>query len=46
MIPESRMRDEMLFGMDLLEGGVLTVDMVKYRWSWRLKSVTTQNIII
>jgi hypothetical protein len=25
----------MLFGMDLLAGGVLTVDLVAGRWEWR-----------
>jgi hypothetical protein len=28
-------RDEMLIGMDALEGGVLTVDLVQGEWNWR-----------
>ncbi len=32
---EARSRDEMLIGMDALEGGVLTVDLVRGEWSWR-----------
>lgn len=32
----ANMVGEMLFGMDLLSGGVLTVDMVHYSWEWRL----------
>lgn len=30
------MADDMLFGMDLLDGGILTVDMVKHKWLWRM----------
>lgn len=29
-----KMADDMLYGMDLLKGGVLTVDMVRGRWRW------------
>lgn len=30
------MNDELIFGMDALVGGILTVDMVKGSWEWRL----------
>lgn len=30
------MPDEMLLGMDLLDGGILTVDLVLKVWEWRL----------
>ncbi len=30
------LRDEMLFGMNSIAGGVLTVDMVAGTWSWEL----------
>ena len=33
------MTDELLFGMDLMRGGILTVDMVKGEWSLRLVRV-------
>lgn len=35
----SEMRDEMLFGMDGLAGGVLTVDGVLGTWRWQLKKL-------
>ena len=31
---------DLLFGMDALAGGILTVDSVKGRWSWKLTKVT------
>ena len=33
------MGDELIFGMDALTGGILTVDMVKMKWEWRLMRV-------
>lgn len=30
------LKDEMLFGMDAILGGILTVDMVSGVWSWEL----------
>lgn len=30
------MKDPMLFGMDLMAGGILKVDLVKRTWEWRL----------
>jgi predicted aspartyl protease len=32
----SDMPDEMLLGMDLLDGGILTVDLVSNVWEWRM----------
>jgi predicted aspartyl protease len=32
----SDMPDEMLLGMDLLDGGILTVDLVTNVWEWRM----------
>jgi len=34
---KDQMVDEMIFGMDLMTGGILTVDLVKNRWNWKLK---------
>ncbi len=34
IIPDPR--DDMIFGMNALDGGVLTVDLVKYKWEWHL----------
>ena len=31
------MEDDLLFGMDALFGGVLTVDLAKGRWTWKVK---------
>ena len=36
LLSEVQSRDEMLIGMDALEGGVLTVDLVRGEWSWRV----------
>lgn len=33
------MEDEMLFGMAGMKGGILTVDLVRNRWEWRLVAV-------
>lgn len=33
------MEDEMLFGMAGMRGGILTVDLVRNRWEWRLMAV-------
>jgi predicted aspartyl protease len=35
------MEDEMLFGMAGMKGGILTVDLVRNRWEWRLVVVDT-----
>ncbi len=34
------MEDDMLFGMAGMRGGILTVDLVKNRWEWRLMAVS------
>jgi hypothetical protein len=33
------MENEMLFGMAGMKGGILTVDLVRNRWEWRLLAV-------
>jgi len=37
LICADQMTDPMLFGMDLMRGGVLTVDFVKNQWNWKIK---------
>ena len=34
--------DDMLFGIDAMVGGVLTVDMNKMKWEWRLTNKTNR----
>lgn len=37
------LKDEMLFGMDALLGGILTVDMVAGIWSWELPTTSIRR---
>jgi predicted aspartyl protease len=31
--------EEMIFGMDLMDGGILTVDQVRNTWEWKLSRI-------
>lgn len=39
------MEDEMLFGMAGMRGGILTVDLVRNRWEWRLMAVSQFQLL-
>ena len=44
IIVADEMTNQMLFGMDLMAGGILRVDLVKGRWSWNLMRLDLSKI--